>query len=94
MESGHIMGVIAIFAVFGLPVLAIIVYAIGHYCYESFRTWQEVALKRDMVARGYAADEIVAVVAAKRGSKTKEKGSMSDIPPAKPVKEPAYSGTH
>jgi hypothetical protein len=44
-----------------------------------------------MVARGYTVQEIVEVVAAKRGAKPKAKPALSDVPPAKPVKQPVYS---
>jgi len=42
-----------------------------------------------MVARGYTAQEIVEVIAAEAGSKTRS--SLPNVPPAKPVKQPAYS---
>ena len=45
-------------------------------------------LKRDMVARGYTAGEIIAVVRCKRRGKGEEK--LPDVPPAKPVRQPAY----
>jgi hypothetical protein len=45
------------------------------------------ALKREMIARGYTAGEIVAVLAAKTdGSPT----NLPDVPPAKPIKQAGY----
>lgn len=57
--------------------------------YLAFKAWFDTALKRDMVARGYSAQEIVAVVAADR--RCRWKTPMSDVPPAKPIRQPAYS---
>jgi hypothetical protein len=79
----------AIGAVFGLPFVGLMIWVISHYCFAAFKAWHEVGLKRDMVARGYTADEIIAVVSAKRGCKPSG-GPLSDVPPAKPIKQPAY----
>ena len=46
-------------------------------------------IKQAMIARGYSAREIVEVIAAKPGSSAK---NLPDVPPAKPVKQPTYSG--
>jgi hypothetical protein len=53
------------------------------------RTWFETGLKRDMVARGYSAQEIIAVVKSDRHCGWRS--GYSDIPPAKPIRQPAYS---
>jgi len=68
---------------FGWPMIWIVAY----YSYQSVRAWQETSLKREMVARGYTAQEIVQVVAAKKGSRPE---NTTDVPPAKPIKQPAY----
>jgi hypothetical protein len=68
---------------FGWPVIWIVSY----YCFQSWKAWQELSLKREMVARGYTAQEIVQVVGAKKGSQF---ANTTDVPPAKPVKQPAY----
>ena len=45
------------------------------------------ALKRDMIARGYTANEILAVIGAEAGKKANEnQDELPDVPPAKPVK--------
>ncbi len=64
-------------------------WAVIRHCSWACRTWFETALKRDMVARGYSAQEIIAVVKADRhcGSRS----AYADIPPAKPIRHPAYS---
>ena len=72
------------FFLFGWPMIWIV----AHYCHQSFKTSQETALKRDMVARGYTAQEIVQVVGAKKGSQF---ANTTDVPPAKPVKQPAFA---
>ena len=74
-------GQISIIAVFAIPIVAII----AHFCHETIKSWQEIALKRDMVARGYAANEIIDVVSGVRSGA----GQMGDVPPAKPIKQPA-----
>jgi hypothetical protein len=86
-----ILGIIAIVAVFGLPFLGFVIWIIAHYSCAAFKASREIALKRDMVARGYTVQEIVAVVSAKRGAKAKAKTPLSDVPPAKPIKQTAYS---
>jgi hypothetical protein len=77
-------GELASVAFFGI----FMVWIVAHYCSLTIKAWQDVGLKRDMVARGYSAQEIVQVVAARKGSKTAE---ASDVPPAKPLKHPAYT---
>ena len=72
-----------IFFVFGWP----IVWIVAYYTYHSIKAWHETRLKREMVARGYTAQEIVQVVAAKKGSLPE---NTTDVPPAKPIKQPAY----
>ena len=62
------------------------VWVIAHYCSATIKAWQEIALKRDMVARGYTSQEIIDVVAGVRRANT----PMSNVPPAKPIKQPAY----
>jgi len=42
-----------------------------------------------MIGRGYTAREIIAVVRCKRPSKSEEQ-MLPDVPPAKPVRQPAY----
>lgn len=73
---------ISIFGLFGFAWIA------TRHCAGVLKAWIETALKRDMVARGYAAQEIIAVVAADR--RCRIKAPMSDIPPAKPIRQPAY----
>jgi len=64
-------------------------WAVIRHCSWACRTWFETALKRDMVARGYSAQEIVAVVKADR--KWGARAAYYDVPPAKPIRQPAYN---
>ena len=61
-----------------------VVRQIGWAC----RTWIETGLKRDMVSRGYSAQEIIAVVTADR--KCSWRVPYHDVPPAKPLRQPAF----
>lgn len=72
-------GQIAIVMTFLVPIIG----SIGYFSYLSFLSWQETSLKRDMVARGYTANEIIDVVNGTRSSGT----SLNDVPPAKPIKQ-------
>jgi hypothetical protein len=85
-----VIGLAGIGAVFGLPFIGMMVWLVLHYCFAAFRTLHETGLKREMVARGYTAEEIIAVVSAKRGCK-RSGAPLPDVPPAKPIKQPAYS---
>ena len=73
-----IIALAGVVTLFGWPIIWIVAY----YLYEGWKSWNETALKRDMVARGYTAQEIVQVVGAKKGS---QYANTTDTPPAKPV---------
>ena len=84
MSFGEVLIAVAgTFFLFGWPMVWIVAY----YTYQSVKAWQETRLKCEMVARGYTAQEIVQVVAAKKGSLPE---NTTDVPPAKPIKQPAY----
>jgi hypothetical protein len=85
MHFGEVLIALAgVVCFFGWPLVWIGCY----YAHQSWKTWQEIKLKREMVARGYTAQEIVQVVAAKMGSPF---ANTTDVPPAKPVKQPAFA---
>ena len=63
-------------------------WALIRHCSWACRAWIETALKRDMVARGYSAQEIIDVVKADR--RCWSRSAYSDVPPAKPIRQPAY----
>lgn len=73
-------GEISIVGVFAIPIVAII----AHYAHQTIKDWHETTLKRDMVARGYAANEIIDVIKGVPSSNT----SLGHIPPAKPIRAP------
>ncbi len=84
MSFGETMiNLVGSFFLFGWPMVWIVAY----FAYQSTKAWHETNLKREMVARGYTAQEIVQVVAAKKGSRPE---NTTDVPPAKPIKAPAY----
>jgi hypothetical protein len=81
----EVVPVVTIVMIFGIPVVVML----GHYCHAAWKAWLDVGLKRDMIARGYTAEEIIAVLAADSGSRATT--SLPDVPPAKPIKQPVYS---
>jgi hypothetical protein len=87
MNGHELVGLVAVACTFGLPFLGIVFWMALHYGCVAWKVSQEIRLKREMVARGFTAQEIVQVVAAKKGSKFE---NTTDVPPAKPVKQPAY----
>jgi len=78
----------AFVAVVGILCTAGVAWSIISHISWACRTWFETALKRDMVARGYSAQEIVSVV--KTDRRCGWRSMYSDVPPAKPVRQPAY----
>jgi uncharacterized membrane protein YadS len=84
MNAHDITGLVAIVGIFAFPLVGVVAY----FACEAFKAWLDVSLKRDLIARGYTVQEIAAVIAINRESKLKE---LPDVPPAKPVKQPAYS---
>jgi hypothetical protein len=81
-EEEMILAMLGICALFGFGWIVV------HHVYRAFKVWFEIALKRDMVARGYSAQEIIAVVATDR--RCRVKSPLPDVPPAKPIRQPAY----
>jgi hypothetical protein len=92
MRHQDVLGLAGIVSVFGLPFLGMMLWMLVHYCSATFKAWHETSLKRDMIARGYTVEEIVAVVSARRGCKSAKQSPMASVPPAKPVRQPTYSG--
>src|SRR5262245_30369027 len=94
-EEEMIVALAGMLCVFGLPFLGCMIWLLAHYAFAALKTWHETSLKRDMVARGYSAAEIVEVISAARGGCGKTRSNLSDIPPAKPIRQPAnQSGRH
>jgi PDZ domain-containing secreted protein len=53
--------------IFGVAAVTIIVPTLIHYIYKAWKTYQEIELKQEMVARGMSVDEIERVLAAGNG---------------------------
>ena len=85
MDIPDSIGLVALILIFGIPIVAVI----GHYGFAAWKAWLDVSLKRDMVARGYTAQEIIEVLAADKNATSST--SLPNVPPAKPVKQPAYT---
>jgi len=83
-DLGFLIGLVAVVLLFGIPIVAVV----GHFLHETIKAWLAVRLKRDMIARGYTAQEIVEVISADAGSRAKS--SLPNVPPAKPIKQPVY----
>ena len=81
-EEEALVAVVAIMGLFGFG------WVLVRHCYLTMKAWYDSSLKRDMVARGYSAQEIIAVVATDRRCRSKH--SLADVPPAKPIRQPAY----
>jgi len=86
VDEEAIVGLVSVVGAFAFLALWVIV----AYTAYAWRTWQDAKVKRDMIARGYTAGEIIAVVRCKRQSKCEEQ-MLPDVPPAKPVRQPAYA---
>jgi hypothetical protein len=81
-EEEMVVAIMAILALFGFG------WTLVRYCHLTLKAWYDAALKRDMVARGYSAQEIVAVVTSDR--RCKSRSIFCEVPPAKPIRQPAY----
>src|SRR5207247_1600933 len=81
-EEEMVVAIVGMAGLFGFG------WVVVRYGYLTCKSWIDARLKRDMVARGYTAHEIIAVVAADRGCRAR--GPLIDVPPAKPIRQPAY----
>ena len=73
--------------VFGLPTI----WVITHYAYLAWKQWHATALVRDMLNRGYSAQEIMQMFEVLGHRERKQIKPITDVPPAKPIRQPAYS---
>ena len=87
LEGDEIVGLVAVVLTFSIPIVWIVL----HYIFALARTVAHAGLKREMVSRGYSAQEIIDVVTAQRGQKRRKDDPWHGVPPAKPVKQPAMS---
>lgn len=82
-DAEIIIPIVAVVMIFGVP----IAWLVMHYCHATAKIFFETRLKRDMVARGFSAQEIVQVVNSQLGKPNPYE--THGIPPAKPIKQPA-----
>jgi hypothetical protein len=82
-----IIPLVAITGAFGLPM----VWVVAHYAYSAWKQWQATSLVRDLIARGYTAAEIIQICQVLGHKKASLPKSLPDVPPAKQIKQPAYS---
>jgi hypothetical protein len=80
--------IVPVVSVAGAFIVAISCTAI-YFGYLAWKAYHETALKRDMVARGYSAQEITAVIEASTAGR-EGTSPVSSVPPAKPIKQPAF----
>jgi hypothetical protein len=86
MRDEEMLILVMILGVFGLPA----VWIVAHYAYLAWKQWHATALVRDMLNRGYTAQEIVQMFQVLGHRTPREMKPITDVPPAKPIRQPAY----
>jgi hypothetical protein len=76
---------------FGLVGTVVCVWIVLRYLFLTIKQWQATAVVRDMISRGYTAQEIIHVCHALGQKKLPPLRAIMDVPPAKPIRQPAYS---
>ncbi|HEX5103982.1 MAG TPA: hypothetical protein VFV87_09245 [Pirellulaceae bacterium] len=70
----------------------LMLWIIAHYGLSAWKHWRTTSLIRDMVARGYTAAEIIQICQALGHKKPcLDPKKVMDVPPAKPIQQPAFS---
>ena len=88
MRDEEMILVLAFMAgVFGLPAI----WLVSHYAYLAWKQWQATALVRDMMNRGYTPQEIMQMFEVLGHRTPRQRNAITDVPPAKPIRQPAYS---
>ena len=82
-----IIGFAAVVMIFSIPIVGLI----SHYSFLAWKQWHATALIRDMIARGYTAQEIIQMFQVLGHRPPRDLKPATDVPPAKPVKQPVYS---
>jgi hypothetical protein len=89
-SDGIIIGVISTSCMFGVGALWIVC----HYVFLCWKQWQATNLIRAMMERGYTPQEVTQILQV-LGHKTKSSPeALLDVPPAKPIKQPAYAANY
>jgi hypothetical protein len=76
---------------FGIVGCVAAIWIVVRYLFLTIKQWQATALVRDMIARGYTAQEIMQVCQVLGQKKFPPFRAIMDVPPAKPIRQPAYS---
>jgi LPS O-antigen subunit length determinant protein (WzzB/FepE family) len=87
MRDEEMLILVMILGVFGLPAIWIVT----HYAYLAWKQWQATSLVRDMMNRGYTAQEIMQMFEVLGHREQRHTKPITDVPPAKPIRQPAYS---
>ena len=82
-----LIGFAAVVMIFSIPIVGII----GHYSFLAWKQWHATALVRDMIARGYTAQEIIQMFQVLGHRPPRDLKPITDVPPAKPIKQPALN---
>jgi hypothetical protein len=84
------IGVVVAIGFFGVPM----VWIVAHYSFLAWKQWHATGLVREMIQRGYTPQEIIQmmqVLGHRKKIKLSEISATTDVPPAKPVRQAAYS---
>jgi hypothetical protein len=86
-ESEMVVALTGMACVFGLPIM----WVVCHYSFLAWKQWHATALVRDMIARGYTAQEIIQMFQVLGHRPSRHLKVTTDVPPAKPIRQPVYS---
>ena len=86
-DEEMVIALAAMAGAFGLPT----VWIVTHYAYLAWKQWHATALVRDMLNRGYTAQEIMQMFQVLGHRYPRHMKPITDVPPAKPIRQPAYS---
>lgn len=90
MHNNDIIGVIATSCVFGVGAIWIVC----HYAFLCWKQWHASILIRGMMERGYTPQEIIQLFQALGHRTPSLPKDLLDVPPAKPIKHPAYAANN
>ena len=86
-DEEMILALASMVGVFGLPAI----WVVSHYAYLAWKQWHATSLIRDMMNRGYTPQEIMQMFQVLGHRMPRQMKPITDVPPAKPVRQPAYS---
>jgi len=86
-DEEMILALASMAGVFGLPAI----WVVSHYAYMAWKQWHATSLIRDMMNRGYTPQEIIQMFQVLGHRMPRKMQPASDVPPAKPIRQPAYS---